>query len=224
MMRWRKPFGSVKEPPDQKRKGINMIVDFVSDYMQHYGYFVIFAVLFIAMIGIPAPEETFMVFIGGMLLGSNLTFFQVIAVALLSANSAMLVTYVAGRKFGNRLLSRYGHKFHVTPAKWEKLKQRLEKYDGIAMVYTYFMPGIRQLVPYLSGTRKVSYPVFFLFTCTGSLLWTVFYTTIGYYLGTALGPAFLVCIPLAACLLFAAICLIKWVTKQKALQKDMAHK
>ncbi len=134
-----------------------MTLDFVSEYIHNYGYFVVFAVLFIAMIGIPAPEETFMLLIGGMLLDSGLTFFQVIVIALLGTNSAMLVTYLAGRKLGNRLVSRYGHKFHITPAKWEKMKQDLEKYDGIATVCTYFLPGVRQVVPYLSGTRKVPY-------------------------------------------------------------------
>ncbi|WP_455675267.1 DedA family protein [Pradoshia sp.] len=201
-----------------------MTLDFVSEYIHNYGYFVVFAVLFIAMIGIPAPEETFMLLIGGMLLDSGLTFFQVIVIALLGTNSAMLVTYLAGRKLGNRLVSRYGHKFHITPAKWEKMKQDLEKYDGIATVCTYFLPGVRQVVPYLSGTRKVPYPVFLLFTFTGSLLWSVFYTAVGYYLGNALGPVFLASFVLAVSLLFAGVCISKWITKNRAEQKAIAHK
>ncbi|WP_455661974.1 DedA family protein [Pradoshia sp.] len=201
-----------------------MTLDFVSEYIHNYGYFVVFAVLFIAMIGIPAPEETFMLLIGGMLLDSGLTFFQVIVIALLGTNSAMLVTYLAGRKLGNRLVSRYGHKFHITPAKWEKMKQDLEKYDGIATVCTYFLPGVRQVVPYLSGTRKVPYPVFLLFTFTGSLLWSFFYTAVGYYLGNALGPVFLASFVLAVSLLFAGVCISKWITKNRAEQKAIAHK
>ncbi len=201
-----------------------MTLDFVSAYIQNYGYFVVFAVLFIAMIGIPAPEETFMLLIGGMLLDSGLTFFQVIAIALLGTNSAMLVTYLAGRKLGNRLVSRYGQKFHITPVKWEKMKQDLGKYDGIATVCTYFLPGVRQVMPYLSGARKVPYPVFLLFTFIGSLLWSVFYTVIGYFLGNTFGPAFLVSFALAVCLLFAGVCISKWITKNRTEQKDIAHK
>ena len=137
-----------------------MTLDLITDYVHTYGYFVIFVVLFMAMIGIPAPEETLMLLIGGMLLESGLQFFAVIAIAMLAVNSAMLVSYIAGRRLGNRLVIRYGHKINLTPAKWDKLKKKLENYDGKTMIFTYFLPGMRQLVPYLSGTRKVSYPVF----------------------------------------------------------------
>lgn len=201
-----------------------MILDYVSQYVQSYGYFVIFAALFIAMIGIPAPEETLMVLIGGMLLESGLHFIQVIAVALLAANTAMLLTYLTGRKFGNRLVSRYGHKVQMTPAKWERMKRKLEKYDGISVVFTYFVPGIRQLVPFLSGIRKVSYTAFFLFTFTGSLLWTVFYTTIGYYLGGTFGSVFLGWYALGMCVLFVGIILSKRFAKSTAHKDQIVHK
>ncbi len=201
-----------------------MILDFISQYVQSYGYFVIFGALFIAMIGIPAPEETLLVLIGGMLLESGLHFIQVIAVALLAANTAMLVTYLTGRKFGNQLVSRYGHKVHMTPAKWGRMKQKLEKYDGIRVIFTYFVPGVRQLVPFLSGIRKVSYTAFFLFTFTGSLLWTVFYTTVGYYLGGTLGPVFLGWFAIGMCVLFAGLILSKRFAKGSANEDHIVHK
>ena len=201
-----------------------MTLDLITDYVHNYGYIVIFVVLFMAVIGIPAPEETLMLLIGGMLMDSGLQFFAVIAIALFAVNSAMLVSYFAGRRLGNRLVIRYGHKINLTPAKWDKLKKKLEKYDGKKMIFTYFLPGMRQLVPYLSGTRKVSYPVFLGFTFTGSLLWTLCYTTIGYYLGDVLGPALLAVFALGICLLFPVIVVIKRIVKARPNERNLAHK
>ena len=164
-----------------------MALDVITNYLQLYGYWVIFLVLFFGIVGIPAPEETFVIFIGAVIADQSMHFLWAICAALVGANLGMFITYMIGRKLGLSLIHKYGELVKITPERWQRMQSKFERYNDKILIIGYFLPGLRQLTPYMSGTRELPLARFFPFAFLGSLLWTSIYMTIGFYFGNIIG-------------------------------------
>ena len=75
-----------------------MNVDQITEYLLTYGYWIILLVLFCGIVGIPAPEETFLVFIGMLIAKHQLSFYGSIGSAFAGTLVGMLCAYFIGRK------------------------------------------------------------------------------------------------------------------------------
>jgi membrane-associated protein len=168
-----------------------MTLDAITEYLQLYGYWVIIFVLFFGIMGIPAPEETFIIFIGAVIAEQRLDFAWAICVALVGANFGMFITYMIGRKLGTSMIEKYGNVVKITPERWRSIQAKFDRFDHKILIIGYFLPGLRQLTPYMSGTRELPYIKFFSLTFLGSLLWTTLYMTIGFYFGNMIGLKYL---------------------------------
>ncbi len=168
-----------------------MALNAITNYLQLYGYWVIIFVLFFGIVGIPAPEETFVIFIGAVIAEHNLNFLWAICAALMGANLGMFLTYMIGKKLGTSIIQKYGSLVKITPERWLSMQARFDRFENKIIVIGYFIPGIRQLTPYMSGTRGLPYRKFFSLTFLGSLLWTSLYMTIGFYFGSMIGLKYL---------------------------------
>jgi membrane-associated protein len=58
-----------------------------------------------------------------------------------------------------------------------------EKYGGMAVVMTRFVPIIRTFVPFVAGAGAMRYPVFALYNIAGGLLWVGVCVGAGYAFG-----------------------------------------
>lgn len=179
-----------------------MTLDALTHYLQMYGYWVIIIVLFCGIIGIPAPEETFIIFIGAFIAEQNLNLLWSISAALLGANIGMFVTYMIGRRLGTPLIKKYGSWLKITPERWVRLQAKFDRFDNRILILGYFLPGLRQLTPYMSGTRALPPSKFFSLAFLGSLLWTTLYIAIGFYFGNMIGLKYLSLMALTFFLIF----------------------
>ena len=75
----------------------------------------------------------------------------------------------------------------ITPDRWQRMQSKFDRYNDKILIIGYFLPGLRQLTPYMSGTRELPLARFFPFAFLGSLLWTSLYMTIGFYFGNIIG-------------------------------------
>ena len=164
-----------------------MALEVIMNYLQQYGYWVIIFVLFLGIVGIPAPEETFIIFIGAVIADQSMHFFWAIGAALVGANLGMFITYMIGKKLGVSLIHKYGEFVKITPDRWQRMQSKFDRYNDKILIIGYFLPGLRQLTPYMSGTRELPLARFFPFAFLGSLLWTSLYMTIGFYFGNIIG-------------------------------------
>lgn len=182
-----------------------MTLDAITNYIQLYGYWVIILVLFCGIVGIPAPEETFVIFIGAVIAEQNLNFLWAICAALLGTNVGMLFTYMIGRKLGTSIIQKYGNLVKITPKRWKSMHKRFDQFENKMVVIGYFLPGLRQLTPYMSGTRELPYAKFFSLAFLASLLWTTLYMTIGFYFGNMIGLKYLSFIAVIFFLIFIVV-------------------
>ena len=105
---------------------------------------------------------------------------------LLLAGAAILgntVNYSIGRFVGPRV-------FHADASHPLLNKQHLdrahaffEKYGGMAVVLTRFVPIIRTFVPFVAGAGAMRYPTFALYNIAGGLLWVGICLGAGYLFG-----------------------------------------
>ena len=159
-----------------------MSIDFVLNAIQQYGYFALFFLLWLGIIGLPIPDEV-VVMTGGF----------VVALGILQPLPAFFITY-AGVIFGLSIGYVLGKVIGIPSLKYLERKKDMSKYTNQAnrlferfgsysLVLGYFFPVIRHIVPYIVGMAKMPYSKYAALSYSAGFVWTLVYFTIGRYFG-----------------------------------------
>ncbi|MCM3166657.1 DedA family protein [Peribacillus frigoritolerans] len=158
-------------------------MDIVKDLISNYGYFAIYGLLAIGIIGLPVPDEFMMTFVGYLSSISVLNVQGAFLVSFLGSISGMLVSYFIGKKVGKPFLRKYGKWIKMTPARLEKLEKWFNKYGPWTIIIAYFIPGVRHFASYISGMNGMGKRKYFIFAGAGAFSWCLVFTTFGYFIG-----------------------------------------
>ncbi|WP_349410072.1 DedA family protein [Pseudalkalibacillus sp. SCS-8] len=179
-----------------------------------YGYWIILLTLFCGIVGIPAPEETFMVLIGMLAAQLHLMLSWTLFSAFAGTVLGLAVSYAIGRYLGVPFLQRYGRYIKITPELWEKVSDKFHRYGKTTLLFSLFIPGLRQIAPYVAGTSSYPVGIYTILSLIGSLLWTICYIMVGFWIGDRLPMHWIPWLSVLALLAFAGIFLIKkWRVK-----------
>ena len=77
-------------------------------YIAAYGYIAIFVFLFFGIVGIPAPEESLIIFVGIAISQGTLNFYSALIVAFLGVIVGMFTAYTVGYIIGKPILYKLG--------------------------------------------------------------------------------------------------------------------
>jgi membrane-associated protein len=161
----------------------------LKDFVDQYGiwvYGLLFAIIFAetGLVVTPFLPGDSLLFAAGALAATGAL--DVRWLFLLLAGAAVLgntVNYSIGRFVGPRV-------FHADASHRLLNKQHLdrahaffEKYGGMAVVLTRFVPIIRTFVPFVAGAGAMRYPTFALYNIAGGLLWVGICVGAGYLFG-----------------------------------------
>ncbi len=182
-----------------------MSLDFAAQQIQLFGYWIIIMVLICGIIGVPAPEETFMVFIGMLAAKGQLNFGLSLLSVTAGAVIGMVLAYIIGRKAGKSFIDRYGKYVKLTEQRWEKAARDFRNSGKLLVFTAFFLPGFRQLSPYIAGTSGLSFLPFIVLSAAGSFTWGLVFTAGGYFLGDHIPLSYL---PWAGGIAFLAFILI----------------
>jgi membrane protein DedA with SNARE-associated domain len=152
-------------------------------WVTSYGYFAIFGLLVLGIVGLPVPDETLLTFTGYLIYRGNLDLPFAAAAALGGSASGMTISYVLGRIFGIRLVHRYGGYLHLTPERLARAHAWFERVGHWALTAGYFIPGVRHLTAYAAGMSDVAPHQFAMFAYMGTILWVSSFLSLGYFLG-----------------------------------------
>ncbi|NPC93966.1 DedA family protein [Bacillus sp. WMMC1349] len=158
-------------------------MDFAKELISLYGYFAIFGLLVLGIIGLPIPDEVMMTFVGYMSSIHILNYQLSILISFLGAFSGMLVSYFLGHKIGKPLLDKYGKWIGLTAKRLETVHRWFNKYGPWTIVFGYFIPGVRHVTCYLSGMNEMKMKKFLIFAGAGAFIWCLVFITIGYTIG-----------------------------------------
>ena len=71
----------------------------------------------------------------------------------------------------------------LTPERMAKLDEFFEKYGGLTIVITRFMPFFRTFAPFIAGTGHMHFGKFTLFNSIGGIAWVSAFVLLGYFFG-----------------------------------------
>jgi len=155
----------------------------IEEIISQYGYYAIFSLLALGIIGLPVPDEVLLTFVGYLVNSKVLSAVGAVSVSFCGAMSGMLISYMLGRKVGKPLLWKYGKWIKLTPARLDKVERWFDKFGPWTIVFGYYIPGIRHLTCYMSGVSGISLRKYLLYAGGGALLWVIIFITLGYFIG-----------------------------------------
>ena len=152
-------------------------------HLPHYGYVLVFIVVFLNNIGFPLPGETILLGAGFILGRAAASLWEPMVAGTLACFLGGICSFWLGRRLGKSGLQKI-HWLHLTPEK-VKWPERFFKRHGakavfIARFIAFFPPVAANL---LAGMSKMRWPIFLLYNLTGSAAYTVSYILLGYFFG-----------------------------------------
>ncbi|MCI0184063.1 DedA family protein [Sulfoacidibacillus ferrooxidans] len=155
----------------------------VHTMLQHYGYFGVFIILLLEMVGIPFPAETTLTLSG--IEWSNRIFhlFPLILFASLGNMIGSTISFWIGRLLGRPLIIRYGKYVGITNERLDKANHLFYHRQNWIVVIGKFIAGIRVLIPYLAGMNNMNFIVFSLYNSISAIIWVSAFIILGRYIG-----------------------------------------
>jgi membrane protein DedA with SNARE-associated domain len=156
----------------------------VLQWVAHYGYFAIFSLLVLGIVGLPVPDEFLLASCGFLVFQGHLQLIPTAASALAGSASGITCSYIIGRTVGWKVLhSRLGRFLHIRDEQIAKVHDWFNRLGHWALIVGYFVPGFRHFTAIVAGTSKLEYRGFALFAYTGAVLWVSTFLFIGYHFG-----------------------------------------
>jgi len=164
-------------------------------HIPHYGYVLVFIVVFLNNLGVPLPGETILLGAGFVLGKTADSLWQPVAAGTAACFLGGICAFWLGRRLGRGRLEKIRW-LHLTPERltWPErfFKRHGAKTVFIARFIFLFPPVAANL---LSGMAKMPWRTFLFYNLTGSAAYTTSYILIGYFFGkqwkllnTWLGP------------------------------------
>ncbi len=136
-----------------------------------YGLAIVFANVLIEQIGLPVPAIPTLMVAGALAASGRLSLVAVFAVALVACAIADISWYVAGRRYGNRVM-RFLCGISLTPDSCVSQAQtRFEIWGRNVLLVAKFLPGVALLAPPLAGAARIGWLPFLVFNTGGGALW-----------------------------------------------------
>jgi membrane protein DedA with SNARE-associated domain len=152
-------------------------------HIPHYGYVLVFIVVFLNNVGVPLPGEK--VLLGaGFILGKNaISLWQPMAAGIVACFLGGICSFWLGRRLGHGRLEKIRW-FHLTHER-VKWPERFFKRHGAKTVFIarfiFLFPPVA--VNLLAGMAKMPWRTFLFYNLTGSAAYTTSYILIGYFFG-----------------------------------------
>ncbi|MGL4655656.1 MAG: VTT domain-containing protein [Sarcina sp.] len=157
----------------------------ILNLVSQYGYILVYLLLSIELLGVPfLPGEILMVYCGFLVFQGKLNIILLCTVATLGVSTGLTLSYFIGHKLGEPFFSKYGPKIHLGPDKMDKMSKLLDKYGTMLIFFICFIPGLKHIIGYFSGTSGMSFKRYAIGGYLGATLWAITFATIGDLLGS----------------------------------------
>ncbi len=182
-------------------------------HMHHYGYALVFIVVFLNNVGFPLPGETILLGAGFILGKAASALWPPMLAAAGACFAGGICSFWMGRRLGQSGLEKF-HWLHLTPERLKWPEHFFQRHGAKAVFIARFIPLFPPAVAnLLAGMSKMRWNIFLSFNLTGSVVYSISYILIGYFFGkkwkllvTWLGPTALYAI--LTLIAVAVVCVI----------------
>ena len=154
---------------------------------QWVGYLAILFAMFLENVIPPIPSELIMPLGGFYVSQGQLDFLPVVFAGLLGTVFGAMPWYGIGRLVNEERIEKWleknGRWIGINPKELARSRKWFNRYGASLVFWGRLVPGIRTLISVPAGVELMPIPPFLIWTTAGSLIWTLFLTTTGFYLG-----------------------------------------
>jgi len=144
-------------------------------------YPVILMAVFANQICLPVPAVLFLITAGALVESGRLNFGSVILAGVVGSILADYAWFIAGRRWGHRILVRGLCAFSTDGQRCTVRARRLFGRWGLpSLMFAKFVPGMDGLMPPMAGMLNAASVPFLLFDAAGALFWSAGYCFLGY--------------------------------------------
>ncbi len=159
------------------------IVDFIVQTVDSWGYFGIFAMMFLESSFFPFPSEVAMIPAGYLAFQGQMNLFLAIGIGIAGSLSGALFNYFLAVKYGRGFLVKYGKYFFITPESITKVENFFKDHGHISTFSGRLIPAVRQYISFPAGLAKMDIKEFSFYTTLGAGIWVTILALIGYFVG-----------------------------------------
>ena len=144
-------------------------------------YPTILMAVFANQICLPVPAVLFLITAGALVESGRLNFGSVILAGVVGSLLADYAWFIAGRRWGHRILVRGLCAFSADGQRCTVRARRLFGRWGLpSLMFAKFVPGMDGLMPPVAGMLNAASVPFLLFDAAGALFWSAGYCFLGY--------------------------------------------
>lgn len=152
-------------------------------FIAHYGYFAIFGLLVLGIVGPLIPDETILVLSGIAIHRGQLALGTTIGVAFGGSLCGITVSYTLGRTGVIYVLRRFKPLEKWVDRHLPQVEKWFQRYGKWTLFFGYFIAGLRHFTALTAGMSKVKLRTFAAYAYPGGFVWVVCFVYVGYYLG-----------------------------------------
>ena len=154
---------------------------------QLIGYGAILLAMFLENLIPPIPSELIMPLGGFYVAQGQLDFFPVVLAGLIGTVIGALPWYGIGKLVNEERIEKWleknGRWIGINSQDLARSRKWFNKYGVSLVFWGRLVPGIRTLISVPAGVELMPITPFLIWTTAGSLIWTLFLTITGFYLG-----------------------------------------
>src|ERR1700676_5134716 len=114
-------------------------------WIAQYGYFAVFALLMLGIVGLPVPDETLLTFSGYLAYKGSFSLPLAFLFAWAGSTCGITISFYLGRTVGMGLIHRYGKYIHITEEHIQKAHAWFDRVGHWGLTFGYFIPGVRHV-------------------------------------------------------------------------------
>lgn len=165
---------------------IQSFIQWVSSLISDYLYLGVFLAGIIETVFPPVPTMAIYPFAGFIAAQNKMNLFEVIGLGVaggLGATIGSTIIYFVCIKLGRTALLRYLKYVRISEEKLAKIERWFEKYGDKAVFLGRMVPVLREMISIPAGILGMKPLKFLTYTISGSCVWSISLTLVGYYFG-----------------------------------------
>jgi membrane protein DedA with SNARE-associated domain len=156
---------------------------FIEPYIQQYGLYAIFVIIYLESLGAPLPGESALVASSLLAMRGDLGVVNLFFVVWIAAVLGDSTGYAIGHFGGRPLLQRYGWLVKLTPQRLAELEQLFRRRGAFIVFGARFVVVLRQLNGLVAGSVGMPWHKFLAANVLGAGLWSAVWSFGPYFFG-----------------------------------------
>ena len=143
----------------------------ITTLAEQYGVGLIFLNVLLDQLGVPLPALPTLIVAGALVADGRLSGFAVLGVTVVASALADTVWYLAGWRYGNKVMSTLCRISLSPDSCVRQAEVRFERWGASLLIFAKFVPLVATIAPPLAGAMRVGWPTFLLFSTLAATLW-----------------------------------------------------